>query len=547
MPDHLKERVGLLEVRRSLGNLSASRARQLAPVLAARLRETFDVLERTSLSKADCRKLIQNCFHDLSRETDFGFIPSAGDCQEIEEQRGLAKEFIAAIEQQVANHSFDTDIGYRAATALATRGVELDKLRGDVALDLVSGVARALAEQQRLFLHRLEDRLASYVATDPLFGTVGPICALPNTDPAPSPSLSELTALYLKEKGASWTLKTQVSNKAKLRYLVDYVGPDVPVGSVTPQQVRAFRDAIREMKIERARTRDLTVQGRVAATGQTIDVRTATLIFECAKAFFRWAAEEVHIPSNPAKEIAVKKGEKPRTRPRRPFATNEIERLFSAPNFAGFKSRSQRFKAGGLKVDDAYFWIPILGFFTGARLGELVQLHMSDVHLDGPIPFIDINENGAQPDTGAQKRVKSAAGIRKVPLHPDLLTLGFAEFVARRKKDPRARPRLFWEVPFGADGQASTVFSKWFGRLLQSVGLSDSSLVFHSFRHGAQDAFKNAETLQYVTDQIIGHADGKVSSSYGQGVSLEVLYKAVRQAKFDPTVLKTLKETGGAK
>lgn len=54
-------------------------------------------------------------------------------------------------------------------------------------------------------------------------------------------------------------------------------------------------------------------------------------------------------------------------------------------------------------------------------------------------------------------------------------------------------------------------------------------LVFHSFRHTAQDAFKNALTPQYVTDRIIGHAGGQVSDAYGEGVSLAVMQKAVSE------------------
>jgi integrase len=132
-----------------------------------------------------------------------------------------------------------------------------------------------------------------------------------------------------------------------------------------------------------------------------------------------------------------------------------------------------------LILRDAWYWIPILGYLTGARLGELVQLHVSDIHLEGTVPFIEITDaNGGPLGSGEEKHVKSSAGLRKVPLHPVLLALGFPEFVRGRRDDRRARKRLFYEVAYGADGQASTVFSKWFARLLDKVGLSDPALVF---------------------------------------------------------------------
>ena len=123
-------------------------------------------------------------------------------------------------------------------------------------------------------------------------------------------------------------------------------------------------------------------------------------------------------------------------------------------------------------------------------------------------------------------------------LHPHttaqlpLLTLGFGEFVARVHKEKRNSVRLFWRTAHGADGQASTVFSKWFARLLDKSGLTDPGLVFHSFRHHAEDCFRNALLPQTVIDRIIGHSDGSTSAGYGEGVWLETAYEAVKAMRF---------------
>ena len=86
------------------------------------------------------------------------------------------------------------------------------------------------------------------------------------------------------------------------------------------------------------------------------------------------------------------------------------------------KSVKRRFEPGDVRCKDAYFWLPILGYYTGARLGELVQLHLDDVILTGPIPFIRITEEGGEQGTAHAKSVNSNAGVRQVPLHPDVLT-----------------------------------------------------------------------------------------------------------------------------
>ena len=160
-------------------------------------------------------------------------------------------------------------------------------------------------------------------------------------------------------------------------------------------------------------------------------------------------------------------------------------------------------------------------------MGELVQLHMGDVHLEEDVPHLSINDDNCTPGT-ATKHVKSAAGIRRVPLHPDVLAMGFRKFVAQQRQRNRKSPRLFAEVPYGSDGQASTVFSKGFARFLDHIGLTEPSLVFHSFRHNAEDAFRDALQPQYVIERIIGHSDGAVSYQYGNGISLDVASEAIK-------------------
>ena len=208
---------------------------------------------------------------------------------------------------------------------------------------------------------------------------------------------------------------------------------------------------------------------------------------------------------------------------------DEIEQLFSCTLFRGCKSKHRRYAVGDNVYRDAKYWLPILGYYTGCRLGELVQLAIEDVVLNDIYPHLSINEKALIGDE--TKSVKNIAGFRKVPLHPDLISLGFMEFVAKRAKQDKPNVRLFSEIPFGVDGQASTEYSKIFGRLMDKVGLKDPQLVFHSWRHGVEDALRDAGCQPYVIDRIIGHADATMGGKYGKGVSLGVLAAAVASMK----------------
>ena len=126
-----------------------------------------------------------------------------------------------------------------------------------------------------------------------------------------------------------------------------------------------------------------------------------------------------------------------------------------------------------------------------------------------------------------EKALKSTAAARRVPIHPQLLEMGMLAFVKHRQKQRKGKGRLFFEVAFGADGVPSTLFSKWFARLLNSADLGDPALVFHSFRHLAKDALRGSLAPSYIVDQIIGHED-QSSAEYGDGAPLEALHTAVK-------------------
>lgn len=164
-------------------------------------------------------------------------------------------------------------------------------------------------------------------------------------------------------------------------------------------------------------------------------------------------------------------------------------------------------------------------------MGELAQLHFADVRLEGPIPHLSINEESWRQRVRPEETRQILRGHTASASAPDVIEFGFASFVARRRKWKKNTDRLFPEFPYGSDGQASTVMSKWFARFMDTVGLTDPALVFHSFRHSAEDAFRDALQPQYVIDRIIGHSDGATSARYGDGISLETAYGAVTAMK----------------
>ena len=550
VPDRLRERVGRLEVRKSLRTYSPALARELAATVSAKLREAFMTIdENTNVTPDEARELMRACFAETRREVDLQppFVPETNYPEmEIEEQASHAEAEITRLAGELEHRAFSIGTTRAAEKALSLRGTDMKLIGPEARLRLLDGFTRLLIEKQRLELVRLRDPLADFQPLDPLFNkpVSGQKTNSQNIEEF-GPSVEACISDYLATKKPIWAGKTFVARSKQLGYLQDFLGPQKPLASVTAADIRAYRNALPMLRSNRGRAKQMTFKERLTEnTGSQISNKSASIIFEPAKAFFRWVKEEEGIlAENPAADVrwqstaTAKSGFK-----RRPFNVDELATLFGSPLFTGSKSQYRRFQPGDTVIQDARYWIPIIGFYSGMRLGEIVQLHISDAVLETDVPYFDLNEKSG---SGDPKHIKTAAGIRKVPIHPDVSALGFAAFVEKRRKWDKPCKRIFSEVTLGADGQASTQFSKFFARLLDNVGLTDPTLTFHSFRHGAEDAFRNANLQQYTIDSIMGHSDGKVSSEYGEGPSLSLKAQAVKTMKLPVSLVPLLKSEGG--
>ena len=156
------------------------------------------------------------------------------------------------------------------------------------------------------------------------------------------------------------------------------------------------------------------------------------------------------------------------TNKRRPWTDAELEVFFTQPLHAAYKLPKDK-KAGA----NAAYWIPLLGLYTGARIGELAQLKVCDVETLGAIAALSIT------DEGEGQSVKSQAGVRKVPLHSELIRLGFLDYVNLMKSQNQV---LLWpQLPI-REGKPGGYLSHWFGEYRRSLGFEQYP-DFHCLRH----------------------------------------------------------------
>lgn len=189
---------------------------------------------------------------------------------------------------------------------------------------------------------------------------------------------------------------------------------------------------------------------------------------------------------------------------RRPFEAEELNRLLRVRIYRP----GPRIPAAGKQW--AAWWLPLLALFTGARLEELGQALVGDVRRKDGIDSLEVTTLADDEDAGdTNKSLKSDAARRRIPLHATLIRLGFLDYVA----DVRATGAtgLFPSLD-EYRGRHTKNWSRWWGRWMSKLALSDSGLTFHTFTAELRSVKCGASVMK----ELRGHAQTDVTSGYGR-------------------------------
>ncbi|WP_340313401.1 site-specific integrase [Rhizorhabdus argentea] len=258
-----------------------------------------------------------------------------------------------------------------------------------------------------------------------------------------------------------------------------------------------------------------------------------------------WAVREEIVTRNPARGLRVAETVAARDK-RLPFSSDQLTRMFNAPLYRGCRNDQNGYaQVGPERPRRARFWIPLIALFSGMRQGEICQLLTSDIQeVDGVICF------AVCADEADAKHLKTSASARLVPVHPMLIRIGFARYVAARQG--AADVRLFPELMPDRYGRYSGKFSVWFARYLVSCGANAERTCFHSARHSFRDALRAARVEREVALTLggwgtsSGSAAGAVADQYGKGFSADHLHKAISMICYPDLDLTHLYDFGDA-
>lgn len=206
------------------------------------------------------------------------------------------------------------------------------------------------------------------------------------------------------------------------------------------------------------------------------------------------------------------------------YSDEQGRAIFTLPPWTGCCLKD-RLAAGSAIVHDALFYILLLVWYTGARREELCKLMVDDVQEKYGIWHLLVRPT----ETG---RIKNRASQRLIPLHDELIRLGFLRYVeALRDAGERV---LFPEIVPGGDTKRKfgDVFYKlWWIYIARHVPGLKRGQAMHSARHMVSDELKDKEVFLEFRNDFLGHKGkgGEGETRYPSAASLVNLKDVVQR------------------
>lgn len=559
VPADLWERLGRRELVRSLATADPKAARARACQLYLGSEGLFMALRETPmLTDAELSRLVQDFYASVLQGDDAVRLARRDP---LPPERVAAKHaFYGTVatrsREALASDRFG-DAGAIAVSLLRRQGIatasfgvaDWNQVRQAV---LRAGIDVAEAMQARCvgdFEHEPKDRrlkialaaLASGSAPAPTPAAPRPATTAATSEPvaagtASSKPLSQLWPAFCEQQIASgaWERQTSSQARASFRLFIDVCG-DKAMAAYTRGDASRFKQQAERLPAlygKSARYRDMSVAEIIALyaedTGATSDkpltAKTIKRHFSALSTFWEAAEAGGEVASNIFKGFRFGAAKKASDQ-RQMWEKEDLARLFATPIWTGCLSVQRRTTPGSLVIRDEKFWLPLIAVFSGLRQEEICQLHVVDVLQQDGIWFFDINEKGA-------RKLKNRSAARRVPLHGELIRLGLLDEVkaGRRAGEARLFPQL---QGGGADVRLGHAYTKAFTRYRREVGLYQSGLDFHSFRHSATTFMHEAGIHATVIDHITGHITAGETARYTKRSSLQQMKQAIDAIAID--------------
>lgn len=212
-----------------------------------------------------------------------------------------------------------------------------------------------------------------------------------------------------------------------------------------------------------------------------------------------YAVDNLRIPTSPMKGVSIRVKARALLRQTKGYSDAEAKVVLEA-TLGDFSNL--------LPVDQhaARRWIPWLGYYSGARGGELAQLRKQDFRQQDGIWLMHVD-----PEAGTVK----SGEPRDVAIHPHLLEQGLMDFVLHCPRDSLfydARRKRVENAKNPPPVKTAENLAKW----VRSLGLKDVQLQpNHGWRHRFTTMAREVDMHEVTCRYIQGHAPELEAEKYG--------------------------------
>jgi len=347
-------------------------------------------------------------------------------------------------------------------------------------------------------------------------------------DTEPSPLFSKIYPDFLENmKTNKRRTGTIGASKDAFTLLIDIIG-DRQVGDYTFGDARDFRNTLSQLPANRKKNpkyRDKNLKGILSMDIPISDRITQTTqkhINSKITGFWNYLIDEYpdFVGTNVFRKKSQQTSSTKQKDRKESFTDDDIHLIFNPRTFLPSIFENQY-----SNIQYPYYWVVILGCFTGARIEELCMMRVKDIiKIDG-VWVYRIREEGEYGDE--ETRVKNSYSERDIPIHPVLIdNLGFIKYV--KKMEKIGHERVFHELTKKGSKFQKNVGVFFNDRYLKKIGVKDGvrKVSFHSFRHSVETHLTNQNVNPRFIDYHQGHKPQDTGGNiYMKGIKPKVLLK----------------------
>ncbi len=327
--------------------------------------------------------------------------------------------------------------------------------------------------------------------------------------------LSEEAGDYLAEmKRRRKARSTQYSQKRHFRLLTLAAG-DIPVSRISSAHIREFWEVLRWWPEDAGSSKKYQgmTDAQILACGKAKNREpradsTMNLAKTQISAFFNGLVKRRVIASSPMVSFRDPRRSLVDAPKRRPFMAEEIVKIFDPETFLPWARKAPH-----------AWWAPMIGLYTGARVGEVAQLKVADIIQDAGVWCFSIRVT-EDSDGGVSQTLKGASAVRFIPVAQPLLDAGLLDFLEDARESGHAR--LFPQLKMGCKagtqerngvGYGQALCRLFSAHLKRSMSMQ-KGLAFHCFRHNLVTEL----TVNKVEPRVIASITGHLPKQHGREV-----------------------------